>query len=711
MRVFRNIALPLITGLGLARSEVTSTNYDEYNAGTLGHRPYQKFRSVDEFGPMLQITTWNRTATIGSSAVTNRNGGSHIFMRHDGHDEALETRAHRVGRPGIPTGQHRKLNPHSSMSSPVILDANDLSVVYVNRSFHNVFGARIQEDRGTRYFTFWAGNNIGGFGDGFGLVYDNTYRLVYNVTADNPNHVDLHEFALTGHGTALVAAVEWLPINSLLSNWTSLDDHRHLSGARLLDSRFQEIDLATNKVLFDWRATEHIDPADSMERRSNAWDPYHLNSIQKTSAGHYLVSLRHLHSIMLIDGQTGDIIWTIGGKRNMFSELPAPDGSLATTRPLLPNEFRWQHHAHYVPGTNETEMTFFDNYAKQTSHGLCTKDCSRAVHMAIDTSPKSGPPTVQLLGEYIHPAHIQAQSQGSVQILRSDTAGDNIFVGWGHCPGFTEHDAVTGEAVLDVQFSPWPTGLIRDALDNYRAYKMDWVATPYWDPALVLEESAVAAADKEAGFASSKAAAAPKDRAEKTMTAYVSWNGATEVKSWTFRASTTDTRNGGTVLATSSRTGFETGLQYKSSQTAGYRYVWAEALDKDGKVLRKSAVVDLGESVAVGGIYLTKTQVIAGVGVGAVSVVAAVVVAGVYVWRRRTGYRRLQAADNDEVKGGEAIEFDAERDTGVDMPSEEAVHVIGSDSEDGGESDDDDDGKDTNTDDESETGEEAPLRK
>ncbi|CAK7213084.1 hypothetical protein SBRCBS47491_001682 [Sporothrix bragantina] len=701
-----SLGLSFVAGLGLARGEVSSTNYDEYNAGTLGHRPYQKFRSLDEFGPMLQITTWNKTATIESSSTTNRNGGSHIFMRHDGHDEVLESRAHRIVRPGFPPTQHQKLNPQAKMSSPVILDADDLSVVYVNRSFHNVFGARVQENRGTRYFTFWAGNNIGGFGDGFGLVYDSSYRLVYNVTADNPNHVDLHEFALTGHGTALVAAVEWLSVDSLLQNWTSLDDHHHLSGARLLDSRFQEIDLATNKVLFDWRATEHIDPADSMEGRSNAWDPYHLNSIQKTNAGHYLVSLRHLHSIMLIDGKTGDVLWTLGGKRNTFTELPAPEGSMTTTRPLLPNEFRWQHHAHYVPGTNETQMTFFDNYAKQTSHGLCTKDCSRAVHMAIDTSPQSGgPPTVQLLGEYIHPAHIQAQSQGSVQLLTSEskTAGDNVFVGWGHCPGFTEHDAITGEAVLDVQFSPWPTGFIRDALDNYRAYKMDWVATPYWDPALLLEDNE-AASDKETGIASDKTS---KEKTEKTTTAYVSWNGATEVKSWTVRAGTTDAKKGGTVLAKSSRTGFETTLQYKTSQATGYRYIWAEALDKDGKVLQTSAVVDLGESAAAGGIHLTKMQVIAGVGVGAVSVVAAVVVAGVYIWRRRAGYRRLEAADNDEIKGGDDIELHAERDKAANMPSmpfDETVHVIGSDSE-----DDDDD--DANTDDGSETGEEAPLRR
>lgn len=667
----------------LAVSDLIATNYEEYNAGAMGHRPFQKFRTIDEFGPVLQVTTWDKTATSSSSTNSTLSSGSHIFMRHDGHDE-LDLHGHR--KPGW---------SHSSLSSPLILDASDLSTVFVNRSFHNVFGARIQEDRGKKYFTFWAGHNIGGFGDGRGLVYDNTYRLVYNVTADNPNHVDLHEFALTGHGTALVAAVEWLSMDALIANWSSLDDHKHLSGARLLDSRFQEIDLETNKVLFDWRATDHIDPADSMEGRSNAWDPYHLNSIQKTAAGHYLVSLRHLHSIMLIDGQTGAIRWTLGGKRNQFAELPSPDG-LAPTRPVLDGQFRWQHHAHYVPGTNETQMTFFDNYAKQTSHGLCVHDCSRGVHVSID-SVSTTQKTVQLLGEFVHPARIQAQSQGSVQILQPDEAAakSNVFVGWGHCPGFTEHDAMTGAAVLDVQFSPWPTGLIQDALDNYRAYKMDWVGTPYWDPDLLLEGLNVTAKAKKAGGSK--------------VTAYVSWNGATEVKSWTVRASSSKTSarttKGTTVLVQSVRTGFETTLVFSLSQLDNFRYVWAEAVDKDGTVLRTSAAVDLHEGEEEGSVYSTKMHVAIGVGIGALSLVLMAVVGGIYVWRRRSGYRKLEASDSENIEMG------AEGDKSVALSEaavlEDAFHVVGSDSED---VDDDDDDDDVNTNDGSDTGEEAPLR-
>ena len=434
------------------------------------------------------------------------------------------------------------------------------------------------------------------------------------------------------------------------------------------------------------------------------------------------MSLRHLHSIILIDGKTGDILWTLGGKRNMFTELPVPAGSPAPMRRLLPNEFRWQHHAHYVPGTNETQLTFFDNYVIHSTQGRCEQDCSRAVRLAIDSNPKSGPPTVQLLSEYTHPARIQTQSQGSAQILYSETSPstENIFVGWGHCPGFTEHNVATGEIMLDVQFGPWQAGGFPDAPDNYRAYKLDWVATPYWDPVLVLEHFDVAVADdKDAAAASASegkdgkkaAAAAAAATTVKTTFAYVSWNGATEVKSWTIRAGpTADTNQGGVILARSPRTGFETTLEYRAALAGDYRFVWAEALDKDGTVLRRSPAVDLTmpATVTVGGYHLTKKKLVAGVSVGSALVVAAVI-GGVWLWRRRAGYSRLQGSDGDESRDSDDdIELDAERDKAVNRPSSDAMHVIGSDSEN---DDDADKGVDSDSDDGNEMGESVPLKR
>lgn len=209
-----------------------------------------------------------------------------------------------------------------------------------------------------------------------------------------------------------------------------------------------------------------------------------------------------MHSIYMINGQTGEIMWTLGGKKNQFKELAAEPGVNQSGDDLL--TFAWQHHARFFPGA-EDELTFFDNHALTTTQH-CRRDCSRGVRVRLGDLG-SAEPTVQILREYRHPASLQAQSQGSVQAL-GDGSG-HVFVGWGRCPGFTEHTE-DGEAVMDVQFSPWHTPTNTIALDNYRAYRMDWTATPRWDPDVM--------ARKE----------------EYLTTVYASWNGATEVKAWAF---------------------------------------------------------------------------------------------------------------------------------------------------------------------------------
>lgn len=227
-----------------ARGEYISTDSEDYNNGKLGHRPHLNYRSSEEYSPVLQVNVWNE------SAISNR--GSHIFLRHDG-------------------------NQSSPLSSPLVLDSRDLTAVFMNRTFKNVFGTRVQENFGRKYLTFWEGNKGGGVGDGYGLVFDDTYRLVHNISAENiAEHSDLHEFALTGHGTALVTGVEKVMANSSSwEPWPGSDEYR------VLDGLFQEIDLETNEVLFSWRALDHIDPMDSYENLAKDWDIYHMNSVQK----------------------------------------------------------------------------------------------------------------------------------------------------------------------------------------------------------------------------------------------------------------------------------------------------------------------------------------------------------------------------------------------------------------------------------------------
>lgn len=234
----------ILTAARSARGEFISTNYEWYNDGKLGHRPHHTFHSSDQYSPVLQVNAWNKSRVPAA--------GSHIFLRHDGEGEALP-------------------------ASPLILDARDLTTVYVNRSFENVFGTRVQENLGRRYLTFWAGSKGEGIGDGFGLAYDESYRLAYNISTQGfSTHADLHEFAFTGHGTVLVAGVNRKRAQT--AEWENWQGSRTIP---VLDAMFQEIDLETNEVLFSWKALDHIDPTDSSEPWGREWDAFHLNSVQK----------------------------------------------------------------------------------------------------------------------------------------------------------------------------------------------------------------------------------------------------------------------------------------------------------------------------------------------------------------------------------------------------------------------------------------------
>ncbi|KAK0645181.1 hypothetical protein DIS24_g8168 [Lasiodiplodia hormozganensis] len=100
---------------------------------------------------------------------------------------------------------------------------------------------------------------------------------------------------------------------------------------------------------------------------------------------------------------------------------------------------------------------------------------------------------------------------------------------------------------------------------NYRALKFNWTATPH---------------DRPTVFAYSRDATPASGTAF-----YASWNGATEVRAWSFYAAAAADgpwhRIGG-----ADRTGFETTFRWANYS----EWTFAEALDKDGNTIRASGV-------------------------------------------------------------------------------------------------------------------------
>lgn len=220
-----------------------SEDYDKYNyALAYGKQPVQTFVSnPDIVAPLIQVNVWDEDKISPT-------GGSHIFIRHDFKE-----------------------------SSPLILDAKDLSVVYMNRAYDRTSDVRVQKNFNQTYLTFYSGTIVDGHGDGDGLILDHQYNEVYKVNVQGLGKTknDLHEFQLTGHDTALVTAYDTIR--------RDLKAFRGSSRGMVLDGVFQEIDLETKEVLFQWRASDHVELGDSYYWLEAKWDFFHINSIQKVS--------------------------------------------------------------------------------------------------------------------------------------------------------------------------------------------------------------------------------------------------------------------------------------------------------------------------------------------------------------------------------------------------------------------------------------------
>jgi hypothetical protein len=193
--------------------------------------------------------------------------------------------------------------------------------------------------------------------------------------------------------------------------------------------------------------------------------------------------------------------------------------------------------------TNQTTtvISFYDNAANGFNGSY---KYSEGKVVAIDNS--TGQAT--LLQAYN--SNVSSASQGNLQMLPNG----NVFVGHGSVESVSEF-LENGTQIYYAQFAT--TGSLQ-----YRSYKFNFTSNPRTTPAL---------------YAYAQNTSAP-------VTAYVSWNGATEVALWRLYAgsSASDLAHVGNFLWS----GFETVSTYPSFAA----YVVAEAVAANGTALKNSSV-------------------------------------------------------------------------------------------------------------------------
>jgi len=283
----------------------------------------------------------------------------------------------------------------------------------------------------------------------YGIVIDNTGRVVwYRRFPSGPGLTFTAEptgrYYARPAGASLSDAAPWVeldPLGNLIrtfgcadglaarfhdliaqpdgSFWLLCDETRRMdlssiggtSGARVTGTAVQHIS-ATGERLFQWSPFDHFaitdgDPRDLAGADVN-WT--HGNSLDLASDGNLLVSFRNLGEITKIDVRTGDVIWRLGGRRNRFAFLDAPDAVFIGQ--------------HSVRSTAPGGLALLDNLGNPAE--------SRAKRYALDERRL----TARLVRSYGSAPGVVTQIGGSVQ----DLPGGRALVSFGTAGRVEEYD-------------------------------------------------------------------------------------------------------------------------------------------------------------------------------------------------------------------------------------------------------------------------------
>ncbi|OAQ79460.1 hypothetical protein VFPFJ_09946 [Purpureocillium lilacinum] len=450
-----------------------------------------------------------------------------------------------AGYPDTPTEQHgpRQAGPY------IVRDNGDL--VWSGYALYSIWSTNFQAGRwkGKDVLFSFEGDHNAGYGHGHGHItfMDQHYETIRELRAGNHKLVDKHEFHIVNEETGLIQIYQ--PVARDLSRWGAGPDQQWIVNAII-----QELDISTGKLLFEWSSLDHVAPdeailpinpgqAGSGYNSSDAWDYFHINSVDKDSDGNYLISARDACAVHKINGTDGSIIWRLNGNRSDF-------------KMSNDTKFCFQHHARWLEQNGDVEViSLYDNSAHGTEHSggseVHTAPTSSGKILKLNTTSW----TAELVGGYFPPDDLLSKSQGSTQVLPNG----NVLVGWGSEGAVTEFTR-DGTPIFHAYMD---SGILGAGVENYRAFRYNWTGLPNEDPA-------IAALQNDDG-----------------TTVYVSWNGDTETAAWRFYAAT-DELGSREFLGEVPRSSFETSLWLPKRKLTG---VTADSVDASGKTLVSTAVV------------------------------------------------------------------------------------------------------------------------
>ncbi|KAH6654452.1 ASST-domain-containing protein [Truncatella angustata] len=457
-----------------------------------------------------------------------------------------------AGHSDTPTEQHgpRQASPY------IFRDNGDL--IWSGYGIYSIWATNFQAGRWDEkdiIFSFEGDHNPGyGHGHGHITFLDQHYETMKELRAGKHKIADKHEFHIVNEKTGLIQIYQ--PVPRDLTAFGARPEQQWIVNAII-----QELDITTGDVLFEWASLDHVSPDESVlpinpgqagsgYNSSDAWDYFHINSVDKDPEGNYLISARDACTIHKINGTDGSIIWKLDGKHSSFK---VPKNA----------KFCFQHHARWLEQDGDIEIiSLYDNSAHGSEH-----DEGGEVHTAPTSSGKilklnTSSWEAELVQGFYPPDGLLSKSQGSTQVLPNG----NVLVGWGSEGAVTEY-LPNGTAIFHAYMD---SGNLGQGVQNYRAFRYNWTGIPNEDPAIVVLEDG------------------------DNTTIYVSWNGDTETVAWRFYA-VSDKVGVKKFLGQVPRRSFETSLRVPSRHV---KTALAEAVDRNGKVLRTTDTALVEPSIA-----------------------------------------------------------------------------------------------------------------
>jgi hypothetical protein len=384
----------------------------------------------------------NSGVVDGAAGVVHASNGSNGFTRSFFSEPWLQAPIVSVrGKNPDPGSGDIVTDAHKSIQAgPLILDPQGRYVWFDPLpGGQAAFNTTVQNYRGQSYLTFFQGYVNNGVGSGTDMMLNHSYQVVKTVSAANGYQADLHEFAITPQGNAIITA--YAPIQA---------DLRSVGGSAngmMLDSIVEEINIASGRLLWEWHAYGHVHLAESYAGRPNAnpYDFFHVSSVQQLPNGNFLISGRHMFAVYDVNPATGKIVWVLGGKHSTFKIGRGAN-------------FSWQHDAMMQ---RNGDITLFDNGAGYRR----TEKQSRGLRIRLNVKTKQA----TLVHQYTHSPPVSSVSEGSVQHL----SNGNVFVGFGSSPTFAEYTNA-GKQI-------W-TGNMRSPVQFHRALRLPWSGQPTGSP-------------------------------------------------------------------------------------------------------------------------------------------------------------------------------------------------------------------------------------